>query len=72
MWEALDRFLKTVELNGLMASDFKEFQHSTIERHMRQDEEMHGKMTKAEFFLKIKEVKDKMNEKLRAQVKTLE
>jgi NAD+--asparagine ADP-ribosyltransferase len=72
MWEALDRFLKTAELNGLMVTDFKEFQHSTLERHMRQDEEMHSKMTKAEFFLKIKEVKDKLNEKIRTQVKTLE
>ena len=72
MWEALDRFMKTLELNGIMATEFREFQHSTLERHERQDEEMHGKMTKAEFFLKIKEVKDKLNEKIRNQVKTLE
>ena len=72
MWEGLDRFLKTVELNGLMAVDFKEFQHSTMLRHERQDEEMSGKMTTAEFYLKIKETKDELNERIRSNVQTLE
>ena len=61
MWEGLDRFMKTVEINGLFVTDFKEFQHATMERNDRLDDLMSNRMTKAEFKAKITKTKEKLN-----------